>query len=756
MKINNTSIRGFYIYSDSDIYESGDFVVYGNTIYVCSPQSGNTEVTGEKPYESKNYYVYLGDQLSDIEEFKNFASEGGGKDKYLSLSTLVGALNMYMKGLNTTGIIGHEYELTPTVNGLEVIYKVNNVITEVYTEKAVETVLATLLIDENVNHGIFKVSKNLPEIRDIVGDTGSYCILKQYSYYSGTNLIRVQELIDIETSVYYNPSRSYANIYYRTASLSSSLEDVKNTEFVSATAHSDFLVRKATKLFNTYSTKMKLFDVTMNKLKNNFCFTGISLPDTKVNRISLQNTDSSKSGYLEVGSFSELGPITLNVMVQEKFKDSYVYSSNSLTIDPTIGHQKYYINDDLLVNVIFNEEEVETKEIKFINNTTYPGEVFMGLGKINEDLSISSGSSMNVTSEGWTLNIPTNLLDQNNNVTLDFKSMIPENSDDYIPFIFEYELKEEGEDNPISGPYIGIFKPNGTLSINSSDYKYFDLNRTVELTPCRDYLFSSSGEVINVESPIIVVKNVNESKLFDLSITNSSGLTMYYPTVSKCFENEFEILPNETKVFEKALINVGDSSRGGIYFYMKKPAGGYSEIPVLEFSLKINEINIKTESIIAEEQEDKYIFGDYNIPIVSFKDIFEKSIKKDSKVEFIFNISNIDHEVNEQVEEVSLMSLEYEDDQISSGNVDSCDGDVSAGDVVTTTTTTENPINTTTTTTSDLPITTTTTTSAPATPELPPLFEGLMGVKSIIIELEGSLSKNSWISSAYCRKYFHG
>ena len=755
MKINNTSIRGFYIYSDSDIYEAGDFVVYGNTIYVCSPQSGSTEVTGEKPYESKNYYVYLGDQLSDIEEFKNFAENGGGKDKYLSLSTFIGALNMYMKGLDTTGIIGHEYELTSTSNGLEVIYKINNIITKVYTENAAETVLASLLIDENVNHGIFKVSKNLPEIRDIVGDTGSYCILKQYSYYSGTSLIRVQELIDIETSVYYNPSRSYANIYYRSASLSSSLEDIKNTDFISATAHSDFLARKASKLFSSYSTKMKLFDSTINRLKNNFCFTGISLPDTKVSKINLQNTNSDKSGYLNVGTFAELGPITLNVMTQEKLKDSYVYSSNTLTIDPTIGHQKYYINDDLLVNVVFNEEEIETKEIKLINNTTYSREVFMGLGKINEDLSISSGSSINVTSDGWTLNVPINNLNQDNNVTLDFKSMIPENSNDYTPFIFEYELKEDGKDEIISGPYLGIFKPNGTLSINNPDYKYFDLNREIELTPRRDYLFSSLSEVMGVEFPLIAIKNVSETKYFNLSVKNTSGLTIYYPTISSCFESDFEVLPGEDKLFEKALINYGDNSRGGIYFYIKKPEGGYSEVPSLEFSLKINGMNINTGSIVAEEYDDKYVFGDYGSPILSFNDIFKKTVSTGSSIEFEFNIPNIVPEVVEGTEMVSLMSLEDEDDPVYANSAESCDG--GSGDVVTTTTSTPE-VPTTTTTTSGLPIDTTTTSTSPIppTPQLPPSFEGLVGVKSIMIELEGPLAKNSWISSAYCRKYFYG
>ena len=87
MKINNESVRGFFLYSENAEYESGDFVVDGNTIYVCSPKDSLT-VTGEKPSLSKNFEVYLGEQMADVSEFVKFSEEGIGSKKYVSLTAL--------------------------------------------------------------------------------------------------------------------------------------------------------------------------------------------------------------------------------------------------------------------------------------------------------------------------------------------------------------------------------------------------------------------------------------------------------------------------------------------------------------------------------------------------------------------------------------------------------------------------------------------------------------------------------------------
>ena len=94
MRINdsNTSIRGFFIYSPDVEYELGDFVVKGNTIYICSPKDNTKYCIGEDPATSNNYSVYLGDNRTTLEEIKSFIDgdniSDGISDKYISLSHL--------------------------------------------------------------------------------------------------------------------------------------------------------------------------------------------------------------------------------------------------------------------------------------------------------------------------------------------------------------------------------------------------------------------------------------------------------------------------------------------------------------------------------------------------------------------------------------------------------------------------------------------------------------------------------------------
>ena len=353
MKINNISTRGFFIYSDLSYYEEGDFVVYGNTIYVCSPKSGTSLVIGEKPYESENFYVYLGDQLADEKEFIEFSKNGGGKDKYISLSSLVGILNTYMKGINTSGVIGHEFVL----DGDNVVYKIDNNISKVYDEEDSSHILSTILLDESINHGIFKVSKNLPELRTFIGNLGDYCILRQYSYYSEEkeSLIRVQELIDIESSVSLNPQISYANIYYRSAALDSPLNEVIDLGFLSATAHTEYLSRKAESLFKMYATKMKLFQTRIKELENCFCFCNL-ITGNLTSSVSFQNKDKKQKNYLNINSIEELGPLTINVILE----NGDTYKNYSLTVDLSsidsfTNEKNFFISDRFYISIKINE-----------------------------------------------------------------------------------------------------------------------------------------------------------------------------------------------------------------------------------------------------------------------------------------------------------------------------------------------------------------------------------------------------------------
>ena len=65
MILNNTHVQGMFLYSEETEYEKGDFVVYGNTIYICTAKNPtnktNNTVSGVIPEESSdNYSPYLG------------------------------------------------------------------------------------------------------------------------------------------------------------------------------------------------------------------------------------------------------------------------------------------------------------------------------------------------------------------------------------------------------------------------------------------------------------------------------------------------------------------------------------------------------------------------------------------------------------------------------------------------------------------------------------------------------------------------
>ena len=364
MIINNTSVRGFFLYSETAKYEAGDFVVEGDIIYVCSPQNNNLYVLGEKPSKSKQFYMYLGDgdQMSSIQDFVEFVENEGGNDKYISLATLIGILNTFCKGVNTSGIIGEGIEYTisgdteVTIGGSD--------------EFTGDSVLSDLMLVDSINHGIFKVSRSLPEIEVYVpklpGVKSEYCILKQYSYYSGINKIRVQELIDHELG----------EIYFRTADLNTG--GISKWEL--ATAHA-----KAKHLCETYIARMRGFTESLKSLSNCFCFSNLVLPsDSAIRRFSekiadskgktlllefleVENAEEDNSNLFSINQISDLssvGPITLNLVTLidgENNKSGSVWESNSITVDLAlieltgeITSHVYKIKNDLSVEVFID------------------------------------------------------------------------------------------------------------------------------------------------------------------------------------------------------------------------------------------------------------------------------------------------------------------------------------------------------------------------------------------------------------------
>lgn len=346
MIINNTSIRGLFLYDPSSIYEQGDFIVYKNTIYIVKSEIIQDEI----PKGSKNYFVYLGDQMTSIEDYLSFLNNGGGEDKYISLGTLLPILNHYMIGLDGKGIIGSSISYTSEdsyeikIPGYDDLSNFSD-----YT-----SVLGNLLLDPSINHGIFRVSRLLPEIRNYVlspKDTPSYggeqidlesCILKQYSYYNNTGiLIRVQELIDHVDGM----------IFYRYGSITSETESIILSEFKAASINTKSLRDKANMLMNVYTSKIKALDTLSNRLQNNFRYKNLKL---KGKQVTLQNTDPSLEGYLSIDNLLNIGPITLHLLSQNS---NSLYISKETCVDLSsydgqVFSYDYYISEEDTLRVM--------------------------------------------------------------------------------------------------------------------------------------------------------------------------------------------------------------------------------------------------------------------------------------------------------------------------------------------------------------------------------------------------------------------
>lgn len=80
MIINNTHVRGIFLYSKDVDYEKGDFVVSGDSIYICTAANPtdtvNFTVSGIDPSTDTtgNYKMYPGDKISTAKEYYDYVN----------------------------------------------------------------------------------------------------------------------------------------------------------------------------------------------------------------------------------------------------------------------------------------------------------------------------------------------------------------------------------------------------------------------------------------------------------------------------------------------------------------------------------------------------------------------------------------------------------------------------------------------------------------------------------------------------------
>lgn len=243
MIVNNTHIQGIFVYQEDIEYEKGDFVISGNSIYICTagnPNTGNYTVLGIDPAsDSENFTIYLGDSLKNIDEYFSYVEntdDSDKEDKLLTADLLSEILNTYMLGFDEKGVID-EYIYSDTVGDSGSISISSGL--EKFVSGDSDKVLDTIIKSEDINNATIKVSRGLSEISDIfpaqyqsgtIADEDlRYLILRQYTY---TNEIPIaaedSETTDEETTedtTTTTSSRSIEELFPECFSSSDSGED---------------------------------------------------------------------------------------------------------------------------------------------------------------------------------------------------------------------------------------------------------------------------------------------------------------------------------------------------------------------------------------------------------------------------------------------------------------------------------------------------------------------------------------------------
>lgn len=389
MILNNTHIQGLYLYSNETEYEKGDFVVYGNTIYICTAKNPtnttNNTVSGVIPEESSdNFSPYLGDKLNSIEEYFNYINSTDDNvkekgDKLVTAHLLSQILSTYMIGFDEKGVVS-EYVYLNSDESLSI----SSELSDFLSGKGIDSknVLNMILNTPEINNAVFKVSRNLPEIKEITlndaatiyPEDSTYVVLRQYTYTnspSSDSVYRLQELIDPMGSV----------VRYRYGKGNDSEGELtfdSVTSWLPSSIDKDWM-ENIKKLEKLYLDKIKKLENIEKSLVNNFRFKEYPIPET-TNKVEFQCTDNTKDNYLPVSGFNKESFI-LTVITQEnnvnttisidlldaymkhdQISSYYLTDSSALIVVPgkTIGNQgekvTIYVTSGNIVNIFYRDK----------------------------------------------------------------------------------------------------------------------------------------------------------------------------------------------------------------------------------------------------------------------------------------------------------------------------------------------------------------------------------------------------------------
>ena len=366
MILNNSHQTGIFKYSDEVYFEKGDFVVDGTCIYVCE---SSEPVMGIRPSldTSRDYYSeYPGNKITTASEYYDYVDSLDRnetvEDKYVSSHVLCEILeNMYF-GFGDNGIVDDHVIYNPNTGIEYSIRGVREILDNSYTD-----VLNDIIRDNDLNNGLIKISRNLPEIRDLLVASSSelessVVILKQYTYRNTSDSIpfRVQELMDPEKN----------KLYYRFSK--GSIDDNDNIDFTDASVSSwknlysdnEDILNKLSAIDDYYNRKIQETEDIYRIIEGRYCYREVI--ETPENGIGTNQT-LLKAGrdkdLLSIDNFDYPFYVTVIIKVPVDSSNN-IYRNYSTTIDVHDSQEAteiYNLQDGITITssiITIDDEEV--------------------------------------------------------------------------------------------------------------------------------------------------------------------------------------------------------------------------------------------------------------------------------------------------------------------------------------------------------------------------------------------------------------
>lgn len=358
MIINGTSIPGIFIYKTGVELERGDFIVYEDSLYICTPLEGETYITRDtSPTPDKNienFTIYLGGDQATWDDFEQQFNQSSNSEEYvdkiITSSSLALILKRLLFGIDSSGII-NEYITKSTNNTVSITPGLRKVLNseEVSTDNILDFLLKndsspefnnlSLRVDRSLFSGLLPEVNNLTESAYDDIELSSV-VLRQYTYYEtlqelGTseNKIRVQEVID-----HINGVCLYRFIRLGNSDISISLVEDKvgyPSSWKLSCINLDYLSKLDSLLKYIEDEKKKLENSSTTE-RNRFYFRKLILSEKS---ISIDGREITYTiGVNETVKDHEISESTITVISSNK--NSGVKNSYSMTINLDISHQE--------------------------------------------------------------------------------------------------------------------------------------------------------------------------------------------------------------------------------------------------------------------------------------------------------------------------------------------------------------------------------------------------------------------------------